>query len=705
MKIERSWRGGLVAAFGVVLVASACQRPGPPPPLLDTEDVGADTPEADMDGERDGDPGQDADAASDLADAPPDDSADLPVEDMDAPDTDAPDTDAPDTDAPDMDAPDMDAPDMDAPDMDTPDMDTQDMDTPDMDTPDMDTDALPEGQCRTAADCDTARFEACFAGRCGDIERVSVGYQHVCALREDRTLACWGSSEFGAAEAPPGLFLDVSAGRHHTCAIQDSNNGNDTGLMRCWGLDGYGEATTQAGLFRQISAGETHTCALNQNNRARCWGELENPASSHAPAGDAFLVQISAGARHNCALEYGEDGGPIRCWGEDLFGQASAPEGAYLWVTSGWRHSCGVQASDGRVVCWGDDAQGQVSGAPAEGGFTGVEADGDYTCAWAQGAEGRDAVCWGGHATPAIRGAVGQVSVGANNGCGVYSDGALRCWGSNVYGQALPPVGRVREVVSDAGHTCTLDFEGRAQCWGENSGADPVEGLSDFVFSQISASEGLTCGILSSSQEIFCWSSGRGVNLFPRGRAFSQLSAGRFYSCAIEADTDRPFCVRDEEVSDAHLQIPEGLLAVQISAGEDAACALDADGEATCWGGAFVSSPPSEMRFSQISSGYRHACGVLRESAEVVCWGEDEQGQATPPVGVPMHTVAAGTTHSCGITLEGHLACWGRNLSMDLSYATPAEGEYLTVSATSNNTCALRVDGRAICQGYLGVLY
>ena len=67
------------------------------------------------------------------------------------------------------------------------------------------------------------------------------------------------------------------------------------------------------------------------------------------------------------------------------------------------------------------------------------------------------------------------------------------------------------------------------------------------------------------------------------------------------------------------------------------------------------------IRFTQISTGDQHVCGLTSEGA-VECWGDDEYGRASPPAG-RFTQVSAGDWHSCGLTSEGCNRVLGHRLA------------------------------------------
>lgn len=135
----------------------------------------------------------------------------------------------------------------------------------------------------------------------GTVVQLALGEEHTCALLEGGTVRCWGRSFYGQLgygntssigddESPAsagdvdigGVVVQISAGRHHTCAILDG------GSVRCWGFDGLGYANDETigndetpasagdvdvgGTAVQVGLGDSHTCVLLDTGAVRCWG-------------------------------------------------------------------------------------------------------------------------------------------------------------------------------------------------------------------------------------------------------------------------------------------------------------------------------------------------------------------------------------------------------------------------------------------------
>ena len=125
---------------------------------------------------------------------------------------------------------------------------------------------------------------------------------------------------------------------------------------------------------------------------------------------------------------------------------------------------------------------------------------------------------------------------------------------------------------------------------------------------------------------------------------------------------------------------------------------------------------------TQLSAGFRHACAV-RADHSLWCWGFNFNGQLgtgsttyeyTPvqvtALGHRVRSVAASDQHTCAITVDNSLWCWGDNSSGELGDGTttnslvPVAVPGLThavasVAVGANTTCVVKGDHSLVCWG------
>ncbi|MEZ4220058.1 MAG: EGF domain-containing protein [Polyangiaceae bacterium] len=381
---------------------------------------------------------------------------------------------------------------------------------------------------------------------------------------------------------------------------------------------------------------------------------------------------------------------------------------------------------------------------------------GSYACSCKVGYSGDGRTCL----PPPTRATA--IDASGDHTCALLDNGGVRCWGRNNFGQLgygdtndvmnsddAPLVstgGAVKQVAAGDGHSCALRTDGKVRCWGRNhygqlgygnttdigddeTPADAGDVNLGGTAIAIAAGGEHTCALLSGGT-VRCW--GLGID--------GQLGY---------ANTQN---VGDDEVPASKPLVQLGGAAVAISAGRDHTCALRSDGKLLCWGrgewavlgyGNTNSVGDNEHPASagpvslpalatQISAGWYHTCARLSTGA-LRCWGygatgqlglasqldvgDDEVPSAVPEIqlGTAAAAVSAGLFHTCALTAAGNVRCFGYGDSGRLGYANidnigddehPASAgdvqlgqKALDVKAGASHSCALLQDGSVRCWG------
>ena len=121
-----------------------------------------------------------------------------------------------------------------------------------------------------------------------------------------------------------------------------------------------------------------------------------------------------------------------------------------------------------------------------------------------------------------------------------------------------------------------------------------------------------------------------------------------------------------------------------------------------------------------IAVGANHTCMISSEG-ELYCWGDNRSGQVAPssvqttikdPARIAPErrfvSVSAGDTHTCAITIDGELLCWGTGSQGQLGLGLMekaneptrvSEFRFFRVDAGPTHTCAVSFDKRLFCWG------
>ena len=95
-----------------------------------------------------------------------------------------------------------------------------------------------------------------------------------------------------------------------------------------------------------------------------------------------------------------------------------------------------------------------------------------------------------------------------------------------------------------------------------------------------------------------------------------------------------------------------------------------------------------------VAAGDDHSCG-LHVDGRVACWGNNDFRQLHEPAGLYI-AIAAGDEHTCGIRADQTLACWGLN---NYGQTDAPDGRYIVISAGGAVSCGLRADRTMSCWG------
>jgi alpha-tubulin suppressor-like RCC1 family protein len=479
--------------------------------------------------------------------------------------------------------------------------------------------------------------------------------------------------------------------------------------------------TTAPVQSTSVATGDFHTCASLPDNTVQCWGDntfgqlgidvtVPRAFSPLTVSGITTASAVSLGGAHSCARL---QNGTVRCWGSNVAGQlgnGTTTDSFTPVPVFGLSTATAVTASRGRLDSFG------------------------HTCALLTGGTVR---CWG-------RNSVGQLGIGSTTDsstpitvtalsgltvtaveaggfhtCALISNGTVRCWGDNLFGQlgtaagtasnspspvAVAGLTNVTAIAAGGIHTCALILGGTIRCWGGNgqgrlgNGGTPsdasaavpnpvtVTGISTAI--AITAGRGHSCAILSGGA-VRCWGDNSAAML---GNGTTTSSSTPVNVTGIAS-------------------------AVAIAAGAVQTCARLADSTLECWGdnsngqlgpgSTVLSTTPAAVLTStaataatSVSAGSVHNCALFSDST-VGCWGWNADGQlgtafrrsstaSLVPGITTASSVTAGGWHSCAVLPDGSIKCWGDNSYGQLGNGTLTDSSTpVTVSGIINSGSVL----------------
>lgn len=333
-----------------------------------------------------------------------------------------------------------------------------------------------------------------------------------------------------------------------------------------------------------VTTDSSATCARETDGAVKCWGhgpltgaDSTNDFHTPAPVATATLFDtVRGGSTHFCALTAAGD---AWCWGflalVDTSGATTSTDVpvemptdlTFKDIAPGFAHNCAI-GSDDVAYCWGSNSSGQLGDGATATRFVPAPVSGGFTFS---------KIASGG-------GQFGPLSFG--HSCALTLGGFAFCWGSNASGQLGSGPAATQRTTPTA-------VDGNRQ------------------YTQVGAGESFSCG-LTMAGRVYCW-----------------------------GDVDGP---GGAPANPTPFTYPDAPDFTSLSVGSQHACALTADGTAYCWGAnggngqgrlgdnsttnrAVPARVETDIRFSQISAGHRHSCGLSLDQGAVACWGRNVSGE------------------------------------------------------------------------------
>jgi len=604
--------------------------------------------------------------------------------------------------------------------------------------------------CAPDATCaDTSGGVACtcnpgFTGdgmTCSDVDECAASPSpcavHAACTNGPSSFACACDADFtgdGTSYCVPSTFTKVATAGAFACGLADD------GGIYCWGnnsVGSLGDGTTLS-RTRPVQVGTTTdwidvdarlamACGLRTDHSMWCWGFGTSGQLGDGRAMSEFTPTqvvsdkpglgwkaMALGRQQVCAIH---DDGSAACWGQDRVTRRTVATPVAVDDRTDWTElavgtvRCGLRGTPGHLYCWGASPSGDLG-------------LGDTIVQDTPAQVGNDT--WR------------HIAAGARNMCGIRSDGALLCWGNDIflttalqYGTTPQQIGTATDwqaVSLSVDSIVGLRGNGAAYAWGSNDFGqlgvpltreilDPTAISGSVIrWSQISSGNAFSCGLADG--QAYCWGAvGEGI-----------LGNG--------TTTTLPVPTR---IGGDHW--------ATVASSGAGRCGIRDDGALLCWGydpsrgvglgtiePAWTPTRVGSATWTAIATSSSTSFNVatvatcaLRDG-KPYCWGDNHRGslgigsevspQLVPtavnvPEGTRWTEIAVGE-HTCAIQSTGALWCWGANDTGELGNGTtsttpttapttPLAGTWLHVAVTSYSsgalTCGIRTDRTLWCWG------
>ena len=548
------------------------------------------------------------------------------------------------------------------------------------------------------------------------VASVAAGWDSTCAIDTASQVWCWGEnsgqklnvqSTSNYVYAPERVefsnsiqAIEIAVGRNHQCILDASSD------IYCWGQNNYGQlglgnftsyvrtpmkVEVPGGLVPvSVQTRDDFTCMLTTEQSVYCWGQnsgylgdgtsadKNRPTQVLLPSSDRTAI-LSVGYLHSCVLSVN---GNTYCWGQNNYGQlgtkstwSSTSEalvplqidvfGDVIDLEVGYEHTCALMLTQ-TVTCWGLTTTGQL-------GYGSTSATTDHKSVNLNSY---------GFSNPT------ELFAGIHTTCAVFDDGRTGCWGQNNHGQIGDGSVSVRSSpypnsIQVGSPTSVLTFTN-----GSSSRHQPfVDGLNFTVQVSPSLAPGLN---LDSTTGLVSYD----------GTSLQGLYAHNLTFVAGSDSVTVPLTLQVVEGNDLSGRVPSYLAGLDfvsspqsstlrtLTATKDHTCLTQSDHGMYCWGDGGQKKlgttsttdllTPTEItntniRFSPVgSAGQEHTCS-LSSDGSLMCWGKYEEiyGSASTSIVSPTQMVSSQLydlvdlssqySHTCYLNIAGDVQCFGKN--------------------------------------------
>jgi len=563
------------------------------------------------------------------------------------------------------------------------------------------------------------------------IAQVSGGANFAAALRQDGSMAAWGSEQFGQCDVLSGLtgITQISAGDFHTLVLLAN------GTVKAFGSNNAGQTNVPAGLTGvvQVSAGWSYSAAVKSDGTVVMWGAGAGGFLA-PPAGLNNVVQVACGYEAVIALK--KDGSVV-AWGMNGHGELNVPATVVnaVQISFGYLHGAAL-LSNGTVICWGENGNGQSTPPSNLPAIKEIAMGATHSLALTTAGA---VVGWGSNGSgetnvPTV-GTFAHIGAGSYASYAIDSSGKVMGWGDSTYGQtSTPNFGNIAKVAAGSNHLLLLANDGTVQAWGDNRQAQcQAPSAPGVVFTDVTAGtmhSALTANPLANKY-LFGSNAYNQLSITANATtmdhfwAFGVTTYGHLKNGGVVAWGDDSYSQRELPANVNYLQItggnlgalglkPDGTLAAvgypgdnlntvpagatgitQIASGNTHNLALKSDGTVLAWGanGNAINVPPGLSNVVGIAAGDNHSVALLSDGS-VTAWGDNLFGQiASPPGLIGMAQIAAGSNYTVcvprvSLSVAPYQVSGGQTATGTVTIPSPAPSGGLTVTLSSSDGSA-----------------